>query len=201
MRSTRPGSTTPPTLVPIASGPPQKPKNPQWSQDTAREGDEVELTADAPGTPDGTAARFRILEQDQDGLHDRVAEVTGKVERGKARAKWKYEYVEDADDARGAEDQGKPYTLPEFIFHCEVRGLVSDASPILKFGTTLRFQVRYPDGEVVDDEFWYVLRHGKSGKVFEGQLDKQGWLELKDAAPGKYVLEIPRRVPKVEIGK
>ncbi len=177
----------------------RRPTNPKWSKDKARVGDEVELSADASGDPDGTQAAFTIFEHDADGKHDKVVDLAGRVQGGKAKVKWKYVYTQDRDDVRGPSDRGKPYTLPEYFFVVEVNGVKSARSPILKFNTSLKFQVRYPGGEPVTDEWRFILRHKASRFVIEGKLDKQGFVKVDDCPPGGWFLEVPGRLPRIEV--
>ena len=75
--------------------------NARWSTDSAKVGDEVELTADVEGYEDGTPAVFEIWEKDIDGADDFIVQKKSQVENGKVKTEWEYEYHEDDGSGEG----------------------------------------------------------------------------------------------------
>ena len=69
--------------------------NAKWSANSAKVGDELELSADVEGYEDGTPAVFDILEKDIDGMDDFITRIETTVDGGKVEGKWVYEYQED----------------------------------------------------------------------------------------------------------
>ena len=78
--------------------------NPRWEDENGRTltkalvGDEVFLCADVTDIADGATAKINIVEKDDDGNDDFVAELSTSVQEGKIRRKWKVIYTEDTDD-------------------------------------------------------------------------------------------------------
>ena len=105
--------------------------SPRWEDESGKAitealvGDEVYLCADVTDIADGTAAKIRIVEKDDDGNDDFAAEPNG----GKIRRKWKVVYTEDNDDTDSRQElEEKGYTLPEYAFTVECDGVESEES-------------------------------------------------------------------------
>ena len=80
-------------------------------------GDEVTLCVDTHNIGDGTAAKIKIVEKDDDGNDDDLTVLTDEVQDGKIRCDWKVVYMEDNDDAESQQEmEEKDYTLPEYAF-------------------------------------------------------------------------------------
>ena len=95
-------------------------------------GDEVYLCADVRDIAEGTTAKIKIVEKDDDGNDDEVESPNTKVQNGKIKCKWKVVYMEDNDDAESQQEQEeKGYTLPEYAFTIECDGEKSGESPRL----------------------------------------------------------------------
>ena len=97
--------------------------NPRWENadnqtiTKALVGDEVFLCADTENISDGTSAKIKIVEKDDDGNDDFVTELSAAIQDGKIRCKWKVVYTEDNDDTDSQKEiQEKGYTLPEYAF-------------------------------------------------------------------------------------
>ena len=79
--------------------------NPHWENadgntiTKALVGDEVYLCAEVTDIADGTTAKIKIVEKDDDGNDDEVESPNTKVQNGKIKCKWKVVYMEDNDDA------------------------------------------------------------------------------------------------------
>ena len=78
--------------------------NPRWENadnqtiTKALVGDEVFLCADTENISDGTSAKIKVIEKDDDGNDDFVTELSAAIQDGKIRRKWKVVYTEDNDD-------------------------------------------------------------------------------------------------------
>lgn len=92
-------------------------------------GDEVYLCADVTDIDDGATATIKIVEKDDEGEDDDIESVSGKVQDGKIKAKWKVKYTEDNDDSESQKEmEEKGYTLPEYAFTVECEGVESEES-------------------------------------------------------------------------
>ena len=78
--------------------------NPRWEDASGRTiakalvGDEVYLCADVTDIADGATAKIKVIEKDDDGNDDFVADLSATVQEGKIRCKWKVVYMADDDD-------------------------------------------------------------------------------------------------------
>ena len=109
--------------------------NPRWEDENGKTitkalvGDEVFLCADVTDIADGATAKINIVEKDDDGNDDFVADLSASVQEGKIRRKWKVIYTEDNDDTDSRQElQEKGYTLPEYAFTVECEGTESEES-------------------------------------------------------------------------
>ena len=109
--------------------------NPRWENADGKAiakalvGGEVYLCADVTDISDATSATIRIVEKDDDGSDDFVAELNASVQDGKIRRKWKVVYTEDDDDTDSQKElEEKGYTLPEYAFTVECDGAESEES-------------------------------------------------------------------------
>ena len=109
--------------------------SPHWEDENGKAitkalvGDEVFLCADTENISDGTSAKIKIVEKDDDGNDDFVTELSAAIQDGKIRCKWKVVYTEDNDDTDSQKEiQEKGYTLPEYAFTAECDGIESEES-------------------------------------------------------------------------
>ena len=81
---------------------------------------------------DGTTAKIKIVEKDDDGNDDEVTTLSAKVQNNKIECAWKVVYTADDDDADSKKEQEeKGYTLPEYAFSVECDDVESEESPQL----------------------------------------------------------------------
>ena len=109
--------------------------NPHWEDSNGQSitkalvGDEVYLCADVTDIDDGKSATIKIVEKDDDGNDDDIDSVSGKVQDGKIKGRWKVKYTEDNDDTESQKEmEEKGYTLPEYAFTVECDGVESEES-------------------------------------------------------------------------
>ena len=163
--------------------------NPRWENadnqtiTKALVGDEVYLCADVTDIADGTSAKIRIVEKDNDGNDDFVAELSTSVQDGKIRRKWKVVYTEDNDDTDSRQElEKKGYTLPEYAFTVNCDGVESEESGQLDvyadFIAKLTFKGRpmknYP----------YVLKLA-DGSYKTGETNDDGYIIENEIPIGK----------------
>ena len=163
--------------------------NPRWEDANGKAitkalvGDEVYLCADVTDIADGTSAKIRIVEKDNDGNDDFVAELSTSVQDGKIRRKWKVVYTEDNDDTDSRQElEKKGYTLPEYAFTVNCDGVESEESGQLDvyadFIAKLTFKGRpmknYP----------YVLKLA-DGSYKTGETNDDGYIIENEIPIGK----------------
>ena len=87
------------------------------------------LCADVTDIADRATATIKVIEKDDNGNDDFVAELSASVQDGKIRRKWKVVYTEDNDDTDSQKElEEKGYTLPEYAFTVECDGAESEES-------------------------------------------------------------------------
>jgi len=161
--------------------------NAKWSEESARVGDVVELSAETEGYEDGTKAVFRIWERDIDGADDFIAEIVTTVDGNKVGAEWAYEYHEDTDEV-SEEDERKGYSAPEYYFIVHVEECKA-RSGLLEFKDWIEIELLDDDYNPVPDED-YIL-YLPSGETRKGKLDGDGFKREENVPPGHCRVEFP----------
>jgi len=161
--------------------------NAKWSQNEARVGDKVKLSADVEGFEDGTAAKIEIWEQDIGGADDFIKEIEAKVEGGKVEVEWEYEYHED-DDEESEEDKKKGYSAPEYYFFAKVEKQRA-RSDILEFKDYLEIELLDNDDNPIPNEE-YIL-YLSNGEIRKGKLDGNGYKKEEEVLPGNCDVKFP----------
>jgi len=105
--------------------PPVKVTNLKWGKSQARQGENVKLSADVQGLPDGIEALIMIYEHDPDGANDIITKFVGRVKRGRIEAQWVFDPQADPGGIPSDEEmrrQGKPPYEPRYFFVIDVFG-------------------------------------------------------------------------------
>ncbi len=169
--------------------------NPHWEDKNGRAitkalvGDEVYLCADVTDIADGAGAKIRIVEKDDDGNDDFVAELNTSVQEGKIRRKWKVVYMADDDDTDSQQElEEKGYTLPEYAFTVECDGTESEESEQLDVMGWIKKQIvyRYTNKPMINLPYKLFTTNGKL--VSEGKSDNFGYISVENIKIGKYKL-------------
>lgn len=168
---------------------PVKIKNAEWSQDEARRGDVLTLSADVEGVPDGTEATVEIFEHDEESAHDPITELSALVKDQRVEVEWEYEYHEDTDRIPTEEEVEKGYRPPEYFFRVEVEGIEAE-SGLLTFKDQLFVQL-IDAVEQVAYAFQEYLLHLPDGTEKTGTLDEKGRLQIDKALPGPHEVIFP----------
>ena len=152
-------------------------------------GDEVYLCAETENIADGADAKIRIVEKDDDGNDDFVAELSTAVKEGKIRCKWKVIYTEDNDDTDSQKElQEKGYTLPEYAFTVECDGTKSEESGQLDVMGWIKTQyIDKKTGKPLANKKYiiYLL----NGDEINGSTDDSGFVLQNDLKAGKYFID------------
>lgn len=165
----------------------------KWSQNEARRGDIVRLTADAQNVPEGTEAMIRIYEYDRDGAHDFISQFQCRVKNRKIEADWAYEFHEDTDDIptdEEAKTANRSYNPPEYFWVIDVHGKKFGArqeSGLLRFKDWIEIELKDVNGNPVTDIDYKLYL--PDGSQREGHLDDNGVVKEKDIPPGPYHME------------
>jgi hypothetical protein len=163
--------------------------NAKWSQNSARVGDLVELSADVEGYENGTKAVFEIWEMDIDGRDDFITKLSATVQDGKVESEWTYEYVEDTDEAT-EEDEKKGYSSPEYYFLVKIKDSTA-RSDMLEFKDWIEIKLIDEDDDPVANEE-YIL-YLPNGEVRRGELDANGYSKEENIPPGKCQIGFPNQ--------
>jgi uncharacterized Zn-binding protein involved in type VI secretion len=173
--------------------------NAKWSQNEARVGDVVKLTANVEGYRDGTKALFVVWERDMDGKDDFIVQIKSKVKGGEVETEWKYEYHEDEDDIAvqqlvesyrftGEEDKNKGYSSPEYYFIVTV-GQSKSRSSLIRFKDWIEIRLTdTDDNPIANASYRFFL---SNGEMRSGTLDSNGYKKIENVPPGKWSAEFP----------
>ena len=167
--------------------------NPHWENadgqtiTKALVGDEVTLCAEVTDIADGTTAKIKIVEKDDDGNDDDLTVLTDEVQDGKIRCDWKVVYMEDNDDAESQKEQGeKGYTLPEYAFTVECDGEKSAESGQLDVRGWIKAQFKDEQtGELLKNKRYRL--YSPDGKtIVDGTTNDEGYIDINDLDLSKY---------------
>ncbi len=172
-------------------------KKMKWSQEEARRGEVLTLTAEFDKIDDNTDAMLTIYEYDEDKAHDKITEMDVKIEGKKIEIEWEYEYHEDTDEIPNDEEKkkyGGSYNPPEYFFTVKIGDFElgkKQESGLLKFKDWVELVLNDNLGRPVPDED-YVLTL-PDGTEKKGKLDKNGLAVEQGIPPGKIKVEFPNR--------
>ena len=170
--------------------------NPHWEDTSGRTitkalvGDEVFLCADTENIADGAGAKIRIVEKDDDGNDDFVADLSASVQDGKIRCKWKVVYMADDDDTDSQQElEEKGYTLPEYAFTVECSGVESEEAGQLDVRGWIKKQLKDRKTGTILSNTKYTI-YLLDGSEIKGISDNDGILYLDNLKIGKYFISI-----------
>ncbi len=175
--------------------PPVEVFNLSWSEDEARRGDILTLSADINGLRDHDEVKVIIYEYDSDGAHDQIVELPATVRSNRIELRWEYEYHEDTDEILTQAEldrYGSGYNPPEYFFTVKVEGTEYGAeqdSGLLTFRDWIEITLADEGGTPVPDEE-YVL-HLPDGSERRGNLNSMGYAKEEGVAPGNVMIEFP----------
>lgn len=165
--------------------PPIEITNAKWSQQEARRGDILTLTADVKEVPDGTEALIEIYEHDADGAHDLITKFPVIVESNKIETEWQFEYYDDTIDIPRSEESEGGYKPPQYFFRASI-GKISADSELLKFKDWIEIELRdSEENSMADVEYTLKMPDG-SEKT--GNLDSEGKAKEENIPPGKILV-------------
>jgi hypothetical protein len=149
----------------------------------------VVLCFDVQNINNGQRIKITIWEHDQDNEHDHVADLTGTVENGQIAKTWKVIYTPDEDDGSTSAEElkEKGYTLPEYHFVAEYKGVESEPGPVLKvkgWGNRQLLDEKTVKPLVNRD---FVLLTPE-GDFIEGVTDSKGFARIEGIKIGNYTI-------------
>ena len=170
--------------------------SPHWEDENGKAitkalvGDEVFLCADVTDISDGASAKIKVIEKDDDGNDDFVAELSTSVQEGKIRCKWKVIYTEDTDDTESQKEmEEKGYTLPEYAFTVECSGVESEEAGQLDVRGWIKKQLKDRKTGTILSNTKYTI-YLLDGSEIKGISDNDGILYLDNLKIGKYFISI-----------
>ena len=147
-------------------------------------GDEVYLCTEVTDIADGTTAKIKIVEKDDDGNDDDLTVLTDEVQDGKIRCDWKVVYMEDNDDAESQKEmEEKGHTLPEYTFTVECSGEKSTASGQLDVRGFMKVRLVDRISQEPLKNRNYVIYFDSITKdkiIQEGKSDSDGCIEINE---------------------
>ena len=169
--------------------------NPRWENadgntiTKALVGDEVYLCAEVTDIADGSTAKIKIVEKDDDGNDDEVESPNTKIQNGKIKCKWKVVYMEDNDDTESQQEmEEKGYTLPEYAFTVECDGVESEEGGQLDVMGWIKTQFKdKKTGKPIANRKYtvYLL----DGSTIKGSTAENGFVDLKELKYGEYFID------------
>ena len=154
--------------------------SPHWEDENGKAitkalvGDEVFLCADVTDISDGASAKIKVIEKDDYGNDDFVAELSTSVQEGKIRRKWKVVYTEDNDDTDSRQElEEKGYTLPEYAFTVECDGVESKESGQLDVRDWISFSFSEEDKVFLKNNLFYFYSGDWKSETFSFSTEKQ----------------------------
>ena len=160
-----------------------------WSAENARVGDEVTISAAAPGIEDGTEVLICIEQLSRDGTGSDTAEVLQTTVSGeKIEATWAYGTSYGQTEAPDSVDSNRPVSDQMPIYRADIAvplvGL-RRSTGLLSYQSTFKMQVRRPSsGEPVAGLPYRLLL--TSDDVREGETNSDGWIEEDEVPPGDH---------------
>jgi len=179
--------------IPVYRGP--RIKEMKWSATEARRGDTLKLTAKLEDVRDNTECQIIIYEHDQDGAHDKIAEIPAVFKGGQAEVQWEDEYHEDTDEIPTEEERqryGGAYNPPEYFFTVKFEDLElgrRQESGLLTFKDYIEITLKDMAGNPRPNENYKL--HLPDGSERAGQLDANGYARERDIPPGNVLVEFP----------
>ena len=143
-------------------------------------GDEVYLCADVTNIADGATAKIKVIEKDDDGNDDFVAELSTSVQEGKICRKWKVVYTEDNDDTDSQKElEENGYTLPEYAFTVECDGTKSEESGQLDVRGWIKKQFIFNNSKNTVKNLNYEILF-PDDSIIHNRIRHDGFIDLKD---------------------
>lgn len=167
----------------------------KWSQQKARRGDVLTISADLKGAPDDSEAEVQIWEHDDVGAHDLITKFPVTVKDEKIQADWEFEYYEDTDDIPNDEEAESGYQAPEYFFRVNYHG-ASAESDLLGFKDYIEIKLKNSKGEPLGGEHYTIFL--PDGQEKDGDLDNNGYAKVDDVPPGKYRVAF-ENYPDIEV--
>ena len=147
------------------------------------------LCADVRDIADGTTAKIKIVEKDDDGNDDDVATLKATVQNNTIECTWKVVYTADDDDADSQQEmEEKGYTLPEYAFTIACGGGKSAESGQLDVRGWIRtkFTDKRTRKPLANKKYTVYLL---DGSTIKGSTAENGFVDLKELKYGEYFID------------
>ena len=161
--------------------------NAKWSQDEAKVGDTLALSADVESYPSGTPAKFLIYKRDVSGTDTLIAVIDAETQGDKVEAQWQYQY-DPSLDGQKAEDEEKGYSFPEFYFDILVK-YNKARSGLMRFTDWVEVELKFENGDpAANADVTFYL---SSGEVRRKTLDSNGKKREENVPPVEHRVRFP----------
>lgn len=160
--------------------------NARWSQQRARVGDRVRMTADVEGYESGTPARFVIYDRDVSGADDIIATIEAETQGNSVEAEWEYEYPDDVDEALNRQEKG--YSSLEYYFDVSVESSRA-RSGFLVYEDDLEIELKNVEEKAIPDQEYFLYL--PNGEIRKGKLDSNGYKKEERISPGYCEIRFP----------
>ncbi len=161
-----------------------------WGATEARRGDQLTLKAKVKNVADSIPAIITIYEHDQDGAHDKIAEIQTQVFNERIELQWEYQYFEDTDEIpteHELAEYGNHYNPPEYFLTVKIEDQEfgrEQESGLLLFKDWIEVTYLEDDGTPAAGAEYVVVLPDGTQKT--GNLDDQGHVRIEDVPPGPF---------------
>lgn len=173
--------------------------NMKWDKKEALQGDTLKLTANVEGVRNESEVKVIIYEYDQDGNHDRIAEIPAYVKKKKVEVEWEYNDYENTGEIisshrlqEGDETKRSGQGQAGYFFVVESSGQkfgVEQESRLLALKTWIEIELVDAGGKPMAEEAYWIKP--PDGDPIEGKLDKDGRAYIDDITAGFCIVKFP----------
>jgi uncharacterized Zn-binding protein involved in type VI secretion len=153
-----------------------------WEKKTAKNTDEVKLTAKLKDYEDGTAVHFLVWEEKAE-KQNVVCQIDGEVRQNKVEVKWKPSFNQTKKELEEEVEEEKDQ---EFYFVLSIEGTEKKSGP-LKISYPIDICVEDENGNPIDGVGYTVTL--ADGNKKKGKFQK-GHAKIDDALYGRFIVEI-----------
>lgn len=176
-----------------------KVSNMRWEQAEVRRGDTVKIVADVEGVRDESEVKVIIYEYDEDGNHDRIAEIPTIAKKGRIDLRWQFEYHDTTlniptETELQNHNKEKHYAHPQYYFTIKIDNKEfgrDRESGFLVFKDQLDFRLLDDSGRPYANEDYIIFL--ADGKDIRGTLDEDGRGCELNLPPGEVMIVLPKK--------
>ena len=153
-----------------------------WSQDRAKVGDTVTMTAETAGIEDGSKARIEIWVHDPNYADRMLSFQETEVSGNKIEGDWKIAIDESYLQVVKEKEELGQYSSPTYYFIAGAKGFFK-RSGMLSITDDVEIKLKDKDGNAVPDKKYKMYL--PTGEVRQGRLDGSGYAKETDVPAGR----------------